>query len=189
MALLVARLIDGNCAAEDLGMFTVSGAAAPPHGKFDSSRELSEYGQLKPLEHPYEVEVPGAPSPGPRPLVKTDKDFAEFVLRSHFLRASVEAADPCLAALTLWLLKLPVFSTSVLLTGLTGAVYALVPPMPGKPKVPLPDRLRDTPVAGLAATDPELAQFCRFLLDRPQVKDALVLRAIVQKVCGCGMLF
>jgi hypothetical protein len=42
MALLVARLLDGNLAAEELGLMTVSGTAVPPFGKFDSSAELNE---------------------------------------------------------------------------------------------------------------------------------------------------
>ena len=135
MALLVARLLDGNVAAEELGLLSVSGTAVPPFGKFDSSAELSEYGQLKPLANTYEVEAPGTSSAATRVLVKAEKDFADFVLRSHFLRASVEQRDPWLASLSLWLLKLPIFASAVLLTGQTAVVYPLVPPMPGKPKV------------------------------------------------------
>jgi hypothetical protein len=182
MALLIARLLDGNVAAEELGLLTVSGTAVPPFGKFDSTLEVNEYGHLKPLENTYEVEAPGAGSGATRVLVKAEKDFADFVLRSHFLRASVEARDPWLASLCLWLLKMPIFSTAVLLTGQTAVVYPLVPPMPGKPKVALPAKLCDVAVAGLVSVDPELVQFARFLLDRPQIKDNIVIRGVVQKV-------
>ena len=94
----------------------------------------------------------------------------------------MESRDPWLASLSLWLIKLPVFATAVLLTGQTAVVYPLVPPMPGKPKTAIPDRLRDVPVSGLASIDPDLVRFARFMLDRAQIKDSAVLRVVVHKV-------
>ena len=51
-------------------------------------------------------------------------------------------------------------------------------------QVPLAARLCDVPVAGMVSIDPELVQFSRFLLDRPQIKDNTVIRSVVQKVRG-----
>ncbi len=49
---------------------------------------------MQPLANTYEVEPPpqpGVPAPT-RALIKAEKDFADFVLRTVFLRESVGAA-------------------------------------------------------------------------------------------------
>jgi hypothetical protein len=56
--------------------------------------------------------------------------------------------------------------------------------LPGIPsaQVPLPEKLKDSPLAGLVSVDPDLVRFARFLLDRPQIKDNNVLRGVVKTV-------
>lgn len=134
------------------------------------------------------------PPPGPVASVqRLEKDFAEFVLKTQLLKSGVEGKDPWLTAISLWLLRYPVLSVGVAISGRPEGAAHMLPPAPvsrapvsasAKPAAPTTN-VGVASTSGFGSQDPELVRFARFMLDKPQLKERRVIKGIAAKVCVC----